>query len=108
MFGFRKRQAAPPDAENRLAHLEAELTKVQSTVRQLEGEQILLHDQVRKWMRRAVAAERAIGRGEPQAAPAPPAAPRRMWGPRARRMMRGDPLAEQPVATNGVTHDEEE
>lgn len=89
---FRRGQADNAPLALKLEHLERELSKVQSTVRQLEVEQVTLHDQVRKWMRRAVAAERVVERARGAAPDAPPtAAPsaaRQPWGARARRMLR--------------------
>ncbi|HKW42521.1 MAG TPA: hypothetical protein VJN39_14830 [Gemmatimonadales bacterium] len=113
MFGFRKGQG---DASliQRVTVLEAELSKTQSVVRQLEGEQLLMHDQVRKWMRRAVAAERAVERNQEPAEDGTPAPPARrvrlskglLWGARARRLARGapDPVNDAPpeVEANGV------
>lgn len=91
---FRRRQAEPePTLLAMIADLQAQVTGCLSQVRALESEQITLHDQVRKWMRRAVAAERAVARNqEPDGAPAlPVAAPparRRLWGARARMALR--------------------
>lgn len=83
-------------------------------MRALETEQATLHDQVRKWMRRAIAAERAAERNqepdpkgpETPATPAPVVA-RPLWGARARRIgriARPDPVEElvNQGATNGV------
>lgn len=64
---FGRGQATPPDVRLRVDAIERELSKVASQVRQLEVEQMTLHDQVRKWMRRAVAAERRVE----ESAPAP-------------------------------------
>jgi len=92
---FSKRQApqaAPPELAERIAHLEAEVLKVQSELRQLEGEQILLHDQCRKWMRRQVAEgrnqERAAGAVTDGVTPSPPMLNRVMTGARARILAR--------------------
>jgi hypothetical protein len=82
LFGPRK--VVDDDARAQLARLRDELVSVQSVVRQIETEAIAMHDQVRRWMRRAVAAERSVSRnqeppavnGHGQATPAmlPPAA----------------------------------
>lgn len=101
---FGKRQVKP---ETGIDHLERELAKVQSALRQLELEQQSMHDQVRRWMRRAVAAERnqeaREGGGHPsEPPPAPATAHRVLTGVRARRLarlMRPDPIAEPD--TNG-------
>ena len=53
MFGRRKVQGEPS-----VADLLKRLGELESAFRQLETEQIGLHQQVRTWMRRAVAAER--------------------------------------------------
>ena len=85
--------SAKVDAEwgrQRLDHLEAEVKRLGSELRQYQTEQVTMHDQVRKWMRRAVAAERAVDveRGESIErvgagdAPARPAS--RLWGARSR------------------------
>lgn len=57
-----------------LEALHSELTKLQSAVRTLETEQVTLHDQVRKWMRRAVASEARAARSSQGSTP-PPALP---------------------------------
>lgn len=82
-----------------LRELRAELDKTQSQVRQLVGEQDALAVQVHKWMRRALAAERAalerVGSGDAvsRTVPGEPRAVSRLWGARrrieARRAMRG-------------------
>lgn len=90
MGWFGRRQVVEPGAEARLAHCEAELVRLGSALRLLQTEQIDLHDQARRWMRRAVARERRAGEGgagreaaaTDSAAPAPP--PRETVGPRSR------------------------
>lgn len=89
LFGTRKVTDAEARAE--LAELRAELQRQASIVRQIESEQALMHDQVRKWMRRAVAAERRTAPNqelELQPAEATPAPSPRTWGARARIMAR--------------------
>ena len=86
LFGPRKveddgARAALAELRVELTELRAELTRAESVVRQIEAEVIGMHDQVRRWMRRAVAAERAAERnqeptgighdGQPEATPAP-------------------------------------
>lgn len=99
---FGNRQAVDTTARAEIAALRDELTRTQSFIRQLEQEQVGLHDQVRRWMRRAVAAERAAERNQEQRphvnghvaavtpAPASPAAGSRLTlrGARARIAMR--------------------
>lgn len=58
-----------------MAALEARCRALESALRILENEQLKIHDQVHKWMRRAVAAERNQERREVGAAPAPAATP---------------------------------
>lgn len=80
---FRPRQVEDAEARQEVARLRGELELVQSAMRQLETEVIGMHDQVRRWMRRAVAAERAVARNQETAtngnghepAPETPAAP---------------------------------
>lgn len=121
LFGPRK--AERPDLEQRVVALEQETRRLASAIRLLEGEQITLHDQARRWMRRGVAAERAAetaaerargGLPHPPGVPTvTPPAPSRltMRGARARILARR--LAEQaalatvpdtaaPEETNGV------
>jgi hypothetical protein len=103
VFWSRKRQAVAPELEARLAHLELELVKVQSEARQREAEQINLHDQVRKWMRRGQATERNQEGRETAAHPVAPAAPtptRGLTGARARIAARRARQAE--AAVNGA------
>ncbi len=106
LFGRGKVEA--PDTAERLSRLEAEVSRLASALRLLEVEQGTVHDQVRKWMRRAVAAERAAERNqEPDGAepPAPPVMPRVITGVRARRMARlarRDPMADANGGTDGV------
>jgi hypothetical protein len=103
MFGFGSRQVTPQDLRDEVAACRSEISRLASTLRQLEGEQALMHDQVRKWMRRAVAAEnRATPAPEPEAVAAPVATQMPMWGARARRLARlsrPDPAEE---LANGV------
>lgn len=61
--------------DERLAALERRAAALESALRTLENEQVRMHDQVHKWMRRAVAAERNQERREVGAAPAPAATP---------------------------------
>jgi hypothetical protein len=97
---FGRREITSIELKDEVAACRAEVSRLASVVRQLEGEMALQHEQVRKWMRRAVAAEnRAVERDE--APPAPPAlvppAQQTLWGPRARRlarMSRPDPAEE--------------
>lgn len=88
MFGHRKVAEEP-----RLSHLESEVNKVQSELRQLQLEQENMHDQVRRWMRRAVAAERRLsesGTAVAASSPAQPAAtPARMTPARLRALAQG-------------------
>lgn len=90
MFLFRKPQVA---RDPRVDSLEAEVVKLQSAMRALQTEQADVHDQIRRYMRRAIAAERAAGvNQEPEGdtdSPngATPLPSRRLWGARARRQM---------------------
>lgn len=61
---FGPRQAVDETARAELAQLRDEVVRAQSVVRQIEQEAIAMHDQVRRWMRRAVAAERAVLRNQ--------------------------------------------
>jgi chromosome segregation ATPase len=61
---FGPRQFADSQARDELTRLRDELTRVESVVRQVEQEVIDMHSQVRRWMRRAVAAERAVERNQ--------------------------------------------
>lgn len=84
-----------------LAETDARLARMESRIRQLEGEAESLHGDVRRWMRRAVAAERVTEREETPAAAAPTP---QLTGVRARRMarlLRSDPLRDTE-GTNGV------
>jgi len=54
-----------------VTRLRDELERVQSVVRQIETEVVGMHDQVRRWMRRAVAAERAVVRNQEPAVSLP-------------------------------------
>ena len=113
LFGSREVKGLPD-----LVDHELRIGKLESLLRQLETEQLTLHDQVRKWMRRAVAAERNQERSTLGAAPAPatpPAPPSRstrgMWGARARIAMRalgangaGGGFEGGPAATDGDPH----
>jgi chromosome segregation ATPase len=88
LFGKRK-----PDADARLEALENRARQLESQLRTLENEQIRMHDQVHKWMRRAVAAERNQERGRSLPAPvhvtpAPPRRPASMHGAAARSYAR--------------------
>jgi hypothetical protein len=94
LFGRRKVEGQPTVVE-----LATRLGAIESALRQLETEQLTLHDQVRKWMRRAVAAERVATREAPgtpkPGAPTPPPA----TGVRARR------LANRLAEISGLTFD---
>jgi len=93
---FGRREVTLPGTPERISALEAEVSKLASALRQLETEQATMHDHVRRWMRRAVAAERRVEArnqeldlGQPGAQATPVAAtpaPRRttMWGARRR------------------------
>ena len=106
MFWSRNGQG---DTQQRLAHLELEVAKVSSALRQLEAEQLTVHDQVRKWMRRASAGERNQERAG-IAAPVTPAPHPILTGARLRIAMRRQRAAlrqaEQPASaeegTDGV------
>jgi hypothetical protein len=94
LFGPRK--VIDPEAREELVRLRDELVRVESVVRQFETEVSGMHDQVRRWMRRAVAAERAVERNqEPHAngnGPVPsvtPASPAPAAAPYSRLAMRG-------------------
>lgn len=119
-FGFGKREVT---GDARLAQLENELVKLGSAVRQLQLEQEHMHDQVRRWMRRAVAAERRAESGPAERAGAPGAVsggtPVRMTPARLRAMSQGriwgghvetarTTLEDAPGSTNGVDHDPEQ
>jgi hypothetical protein len=91
-----------PELEARVLTLERAYETLQSKMRQYQTEQVQMHEQVQRWMRRAVAAERATarpvvqrGHGEPVA---PAARPKLgMWGARRRiaeRVRRPDPVQE--------------
>lgn len=69
----------------RVEQLERELTATQSAHRTLETEQIAMHDQVKKWMRRGLASERNQEREAVRETPAPSTdASRPLTGARAR------------------------
>jgi hypothetical protein len=76
---FGPRHVVDSEARRELAELRAELTKAMSVVRQLDTEQAAMHADVKRWMRRAVAAERAAERNQgPHAnghGPVPPVTP---------------------------------
>jgi hypothetical protein len=55
MFG--RGQVSQAQFRELTEQLEARLTRQDSVIRQLEAEQLSLHAEVRRWMRRAVAAE---------------------------------------------------
>ncbi len=110
---FGKPQVTPnPDAGllARIVAVEEELHRTQSHMRVLEGEQLKLHEQVRAWMRRAVAAERRADEARNQepdrerpAAPAPPAprsTPEAPWGARG-RMLAGEGVTIRPNGADG-------
>lgn len=79
---------------NELDAIRAEVARLASALRTLETEQTLMHQQVRTWMRRAVAAERRAEGGaqqepaEVRTAPdhveEPPPPRMTMWGARRR------------------------
>lgn len=117
MFWRRKVKGEPPVGE-----ILERLGKLESTMRQLELEQIEMHDGVRRWMRRAVAAERAAGRNQersgtaaPDVTPVPPPTLRgarlrawqqgRIWGQPALSISRPEATVSDEDAgegTNGV------
>lgn len=85
MGWFRRSGVTQQQLDDMRARLEARLSDQDSVIRSLEAEQATMHVQVRKWMRRAVAAE-----AREQIAPAGsvPAARRSgLWGARARRRL---------------------
>lgn len=57
---FRRRQVTPKDVLDRL-------DSVESRLRTYQTEQVTMHDEVRRWMRRAVAAERRVEAAEKRA-----------------------------------------
>jgi hypothetical protein len=106
---FGPRQVADHQVRLELQSVRQDVEKLASALRNLELEQQTLHDQVRKWMRRAVAAERNAEQNQepPAAQPAAPPVPPRLWGARARRLMRGTPVPDVVVShtegdSNGV------
>lgn len=108
-WSWRGKAAAPAvDAlTRRVEQLHAELTKTQEALRSLELEQIDVHDRVKKWMRRAVVAERNQERAAgPAAETRVTPALRSGFGARARWGL-NRPLPGE-AATNGAAHDEEE
>lgn len=83
------------DDDERYAALERRVHALESAHRTLENEQLKMHDQVHKWMRRAVAAERNQERraepaqSMPAATPAnPPRRPATLHGASMRSYMR--------------------
>lgn len=78
---------------------------METRIRAVEGEAAALHADVRRWMRRAVAAERAVD-SQDVAQTTPPPATQQLTGVRARRLarqLRGDPRLElNEGETNGV------
>ena len=86
IFGKREVRGEPTVGE-----MLARVEQCESHMRQLETEQLTLHDQVRKWMRRAIAAERTVeraaGKAPAGAAPTQQALPwSQLTGVRARRL----------------------
>lgn len=86
----------PPESEA-VAALRTELSQLAERVRQMEREAESVHADVRKWMRRAVEAERRAegsrnqepeGSAEPVAVTPVPAPAARLWGARGRRAAR--------------------
>lgn len=73
LFGFGK--DTPKNVEDELARFDGELRKVQSLMRTLEAEQATMHAEVKKWMRRAVAAETRAGRNQGEGEPSTPDTP---------------------------------
>ncbi len=82
--------------------LASQVLKYQSELRTYQTEQVTMHEEVRKWMRRALAAESRmdarqtarVANGESPAV----SSPRNMWGARARRLARiarPDPRTEE-------------
>jgi hypothetical protein len=95
MFWSRKRNA---ELDRRVAELEIELRKLQSAFRQLEGEQLTVHDQVHKWMRRGLAARNQGPSVPATPAPAPAAVMPAAMGARARILARRAARAQQMEA----------
>jgi hypothetical protein len=101
LFG---RGKVEPSPTVEIEGLKASVSALERRIEGLELSQANVHTQVRTWMRRAVAAERAAARGsEPegtgdeQATRAPVERARPLWGARGRRaarLMRGDPADE--------------
>jgi len=109
---FGKRKAGDDEIRHVVRQLGERLGEVESELRTYQTEQVAMHDQVRKWMRRAVAAERAAAVRESGGA-SPSQLPRsraalfgaraRIMARRAERAARPDPVEEEPeVSTNGV------
>ncbi len=117
LFGRRQGGAEPPASE--VGKILERLHTLESAMRQLETEQITLHDQCRRWMRRAVAVERAaVSHPAPTSDGIPPggmepsrgtASPRPLWGARARiaarraaRVPETSPTTSEEEPTDGV------
>lgn len=89
MFGLGKVKGEPP-----LADVLQRLTVLERIVREYETELISMGEQMRKWMRRSVAAERAAGRNQEPGAHGTPVTPgpsARMTSARLRAMQQGRP-----------------
>jgi len=109
-FGNRKVQGVPG-----VEALLARQAELESAVRLLETEQINLHDQVRKWMRRSVAAERVVLRARPTAGPGtgpvsalPMPRPTTLRGALGRRYVRQlEEAAQAALSGNSPSSDED-
>lgn len=89
MFGFSRGQVSREELHSALQHVGGEVEKLASELRTLQVEQENLHAQVRKWMRRAVAAEKRLEDGAPAALPPVNGhATRNLTSVRLRRLMR--------------------
>jgi chromosome segregation ATPase len=93
MFG-RRQEVSRADLNalrEEVAQLRSELHKAQSEIRAYQTEQVTMHSQVQKWMRRAVAAERVVDRNqdptaEATAASGTPGSPQVLWGAAGRML----------------------
>jgi hypothetical protein len=87
IFGLGQERHGGPAPETEFSALLLRVARCEQALRALELEQLQTHDQVRKWMRRGVAAERNQERAEPATAPVNPATPGRSLTPVARRRL---------------------
>ncbi len=111
MLLFGRRQVT--DVGEQVRDLLHRVETLERSLRELDLEQVTLHDHVRKWMRRAVAAERRLdAAAEPGVPPAqtalplPAEPPHRLWGPRARRLARARELHNGSAEAAGSTEGE--